>query len=77
MNILTAQDKMESLYKALDFNSKEEYFNYCADSYINGQMSQCRKLFSNLPHEYKHELIEYLRDNVGNDEIHNFFVRLF
>lgn len=71
------QLKMIKLYKGLDFESKEQYFDYCAESHINGNFSQCQRLFKDLPHKYKHELIEYLRDNVGSDKIHNFYVRLF
>jgi hypothetical protein len=74
---MTADKKMTALYKSLDFTSKEQYFDYCIESYINGQRSQCRELFKDLPRQYKHELIEHIRINAGNDEVHNFYVGLF
>lgn len=74
---MTAERKMKSLCKNLDFSTTEEYFQYCADSYLNGNREQCRRLFKDMPRDYKHELIDYLRTVVANDEIHNFFVKLF
>lgn len=74
---MKADNKMKSLYKGLDFTSKESYFDYCIESYLNGNKSQCRELFKDLPKQYKHELIEYIRNNAANDEMHNFYVGLF
>lgn len=69
--------KMMSLVHSLDFENIEQYFDYCAESHINGNFSQCRRLFKDMPKYYRHELINYLRDNVGGDEIHNFYVSQF
>lgn len=74
---MKADNKMKFLYKGLDFTSKEGYFEYCIESYINGNRSQCRGLFKDLPNQYKHELIEHIRNNAVNDEMHNFYVGLF
>lgn len=74
---MKAENKMKMLYKTLDFKSKEEYFDYCADSHTNGNFSQCKQLFKDLPKVYKHELIEWLRNNIGTVEIHNYYVGLF
>lgn len=61
----------------LDFQAEEQYYQYCADSYINGQHDQCKELFNAMKHQDKHGLIKWLRENIGNDEIHNFYVNLF
>lgn len=74
---MTTIQKMNQLVRGLDFHTKEDYFNYCAESHINGNFSQAKKLFADMPKVYKKELIEYLRNNVGNDEIHNFYVSQF
>lgn len=69
--------KLLTLAKRLDFTTENEYFQYCADSHINGNFSQCKKLFKDMEKADKHRLISYLRDNIGNDEIHNYFASLF
>jgi len=69
--------KLLTLAKRLDFTTEDEYFQYCADSYINGNFSQCKELFKAMTRADRHRLISYLRDNIGNDEIHNYFVNLF
>lgn len=68
---------MQRNLNALEFSTTAEYYQYCVDSYINGQFKQCNTLFNQMPNENKHQLIEYIRDNVGNDEINNYFVSLF
>lgn len=74
---MKAEKKMEKIYSDLDFTSKEDYFNYCVESHINGNFTQCKKLFQELPKQYKHELINFIRDNYGNDKVHNYYVSLF
>lgn len=69
--------KLLTLAKRLDFTTEDQYFQYCADSHINGNFSQCRELFKAMTKADKHRLIEYLRNNVGVDEIHNYYVNLF
>jgi hypothetical protein len=68
---------MQRNLNALQFSSNDEYYNYCVVSYLNGQRKQCVKLFNQMPNDNKHELIEYIRENYANDEIHNYFVSLF
>jgi len=69
--------KLINLAKKLDFATEEQYFQYCADSHINGNFTQCKSLFKAMTKADKHRLISYLRDNIANDEIHNFYVNLF
>jgi hypothetical protein len=73
----TMQRIMQRNLNALQFSSNDEYYNYCVVSYLNGQLKQCVKLFNQMPNDNKHELIEYIRENYANDEIHNYFVSLF
>jgi hypothetical protein len=68
---------MQRNLNAYGFATNDEYYNYCVDSYINGQFSQCKTLFKQLPGNNKHELIKYIDENHANDEIHNYFVGLF
>ena len=68
---------MQRNLNSLGFKSNDQYYAYCVESYINGQFSQCKALWNQLPHDNKHELIAYIRDNHANDEIHNYFVSLF
>jgi hypothetical protein len=69
--------KLLTLAKRLDFTTETEYFDYCVQSYINGNNSQCKELFKAMTKDDRHNLISYIRDNYGNDEIHNYFVNLF
>lgn len=68
---------MQRNLNALGFATNDEYYNYCVESYLNGQFNQCKTLFNQLPHDNKHELITYIGNNHANDEIHNYFVSLF
>jgi len=73
-----SEDKyMDKCLADLDFGTNEEYYEYCVESHINGQLSQCKELFNAMPTDNKHALIDYIRINHGNDAIHNFFVNLF
>jgi len=50
------------LAKQLDFSSENEYFDYCIDSWFNGNFSQCNKLFKALTKTQRKQLINYIRD---------------
>ena len=52
--------KLITLAKKLDFNTETEYFDYCINSYINGNFTQCRKLFSDMTKKDRKRLIEYI-----------------
>lgn len=71
------KSNLTKLAKALDFQNESDYFNYCVESYYNGNFTQSKKLFNNMSRSDKHGLIEYLRVNVGDDAVHNYFVSLF
>lgn len=62
---LTWQErKMRSLYKGLDFNSTEDYYNYIIGSKINGNRDQCCRLFRDMPKENRKDFLSYLVDEV-------------
>lgn len=63
--------------KELDFTSNEQYYDYCIETYHNGQFGQLRKLWGKLPKNHKHSLIAYIDNNYANDQLHNAFVTLF
>lgn len=64
--------KLITLAKELDFNTSIEYFDYCIDSHINGNLGQCKNLFKAMKKEDKKELIQY----IDNTEIKNFYFNL-
>ena len=48
------------LAKELDFNNELEYFDYCIDSHINGNFTQCKRLFKDMKKEDRKLFISYL-----------------
>lgn len=50
-----------NLAKALDFTTETEYFDYCINSWFNGNFSQCQKLFSDMKKADRRELIKYIQ----------------
>lgn len=65
--------KLLSLAKELDFSDEFEYFDYLCDSHINGNFSQCRKLFSEMKKEDQKKFLKYIKNEV---EIFNFYFEL-
>ena len=57
--------KLINLAKALDFSTETEYFDYCIDSYANGNYSQCQELFKDMSKADRKRLIQYIRDSFG------------
>jgi hypothetical protein len=68
---------MYKLFKGLEFSNKEQYYNYCIESYFNGQFTQCKELFNDMPHEYKHEFIDWMKGNEISHEIYFWYVKQF
>jgi hypothetical protein len=67
--------KLITLAKELDFTIESEYFDYCIDSYINGQRSQCRNLFAKMKKEDQKNLLRWLKE-YGDNEIYTFYFNL-
>jgi hypothetical protein len=53
--------KLLTLAKRLDFATETEYFDYCINSWFNGQFSQCRDLFSRMSKKDQKVLIQYIK----------------
>lgn len=67
------QPKKKSLLqlaKDLDFRTETEYFNYCINSYINGNFSQCKKLFNAMTKAGRKALIVFIgSQDAGTNEL--------
>ncbi|MBP6478980.1 MAG: hypothetical protein KA290_14790 [Chitinophagaceae bacterium] len=61
-------NKMMALVRGLDFRTVEEYFNYIEVSKINGNTSQVKTLFTDMPKEYRKEFMSYLADEMKRNE---------
>ena len=62
--------KLITLAKELDFTTEIEYFDYCIDSHINGNLIQCEDLFEAMKKQDRLALIKY----IDNSEIRNFYI---
>ena len=64
--------KLITLAKELDFSTESEYFDYLIDSHINGNFSQCRKLFAEMRKEDQKKLVRYC-DGGALPKVYNFY----
>lgn len=53
--------KLITLAKRLEFTSETQYFDYCIDSWFNGNFSQCRELFKAMTKADRKRLIKYIK----------------
>jgi hypothetical protein len=53
-----------TLAKDLGFHTVGEYYAYITDSYINGNLSQCRELFNAMREKDRKEFLKMLHDEV-------------
>jgi hypothetical protein len=53
--------KLLTLAKRLEFTTETDYFDYCINSWFNGNFTQCKKLFSDMCKVDKKRLIEYIK----------------
>jgi catalase len=73
--------KLITLAKRLDFESEYDYFNYCRDSYINGNFSQCKELFNAMTKKDKKALINFLTPSKNvidsiDHEVYQYYLEL-
>jgi len=71
--------KLLTLAKRLDFTTETEYFDYCMDSYINGQFDQCRNLFKAMTKADRKQFLQYLNGQAqfnGYLQMRNFYFNL-
>jgi len=54
--------KLLTLAKQLEFKTEIEYFDYCINSWFNGNFSQCKDLFNAMTKKDRKSLIEYIGD---------------
>jgi hypothetical protein len=70
--------QMEQLINDYDFNSITEFYDYCLDSYINGNKKQSRELFYMMPKGNQKDCIMYLTVNYGQTaQVFEFTLNLF
>ena len=70
---------IKTLYKALDFNSEIEYYDYLINSHQNGNFSQCRKLFTDMQVKDRKSFLVYLSgcyDNHEQNETYKYYFNL-
>ena len=53
--------KLITLAKRLEFTRETQYFDYCIDSWFNGNFSQCRELFKAMTKADRERLIKYIK----------------
>lgn len=70
--------KLSTLAHSLDFKEEVEYFDYCIDSFINGNKSQCRDLFAAMRKDDRKSLLQYIqtREIGQKQEIYQFYFNL-
>ena len=72
--------KLITLAKELDFQTEAEFFDYCIDSHINGNFSQCKELFKSMSKADQKELLLHIERNFvtgfSDKEIYNFYFNL-
>ena len=67
--------KLITLARELDFTTETEYFDYLIDSHINGNFSQCKRLFTDMKKEDQKRAIKYLLE-YGSEKIYLFYLEL-
>lgn len=68
--------KLLTLAKRLDFTSEFEYFDYLINSHINGNFSQCQRLFMAMTKADKKQALQYIKGCFDDKEIYNFYFNL-
>jgi len=69
---------LKTLAKNLDFSSETEYFDYCINSWVNGNFSQCRELFFAMTKKDRKELITYIQGCYDyKHDVEKFYFNLF
>lgn len=71
--------KLLTLAKRLDFTTETEYFDYCMDSYTNGNFSQCKELFKAMTKLDRKAFLQYLNGQAqfnGYLQMRNFYFNI-
>lgn len=67
---------LEKLAKSLDFQQETEYFDYCIESYINGNKDQCKSLFLKMKKDDRKRLLNHISQTPGTSPIFKFYLNL-
>ncbi len=69
--------KLITLAKRLDFQSETDYFDYCINTWFNGQFQQCRDLFFAMTKKDRKDLIKYIQGCYDHKhEVETFYFNL-
>lgn len=71
--------KLLTLAKGLDFETESDYFEYCIDSHINGNFTQCERLFEDMRQQDKKVFLNYMNGQAqfnGYIDTRNFYFNL-
>ena len=68
--------KLLTLAKELEFKTAEQYFEYCIESHINGQLQQCKDLFNAMNKADKKQCLNYIMANYRYSEQYKFYFNL-
>jgi hypothetical protein len=69
--------KLLTLAKKLDFTTETEYFDYCLNSYFNGNFSQCKELFKAMSKTDRKALLTYIKGCYDHQhEVYTFYLNL-
>lgn len=66
---------IKQLSRSLDFTTDWEMYEYFISCYVNGNFSQCRRLFNELTKQAKKDVLAYLLDG-GFNRGYNFYFEL-
>ena len=66
---------LKTLAKQLDFKNDADYFEYCIESYINGNFQQCKKLFKDMHKKDRVSLLRYI-DETADRNTYKFYAEL-
>ena len=69
---------LTTLCKRLELPAfEEEYFNYCIDSWFNGQFDQCMKLFKDMSKQDRRRLLNYINGCYDYEHaVYKFYLKL-
>lgn len=68
---------INTLAKQLDFKTPFEYFEYCVSSYINGNRTQCKRLFNDMKKEDRKRLLFTIKSDYCHIEgVYDFYFDL-
>ena len=72
--------KLINIAKSYDFNSESEFYDYLIDSHLNGNFTQCRRLFAEMKREdQKYFVTRYLEGEIQFSQriqVRDFYIEL-